>query len=83
MLLSENAKSKALPMLLCTEEDVEGNHSSAYGRINKNELFYLMSRGFSEKEAMKLLVKAKLTPIIEKIEKPELKQEILSQIDKI
>ena len=83
MLLSENAKSKALPMLLCTEEDVEGNHSSASGRINKNELFYLMSRGFSEKEAMKLLVKAKLTPIIEKIEKQELKQEILSQIDKI
>ncbi len=29
MLLSDTAKSIALPMLLCSEEDVEGNHSSA------------------------------------------------------
>ena len=29
MLLSEKAKSIALPMLLCSEEDVEGNHSSS------------------------------------------------------
>ena len=31
MLLSPKAKSIALPMLLCTEDDVEGNHSTASG----------------------------------------------------
>ena len=45
MLLSDKAKSKALPMLLCTEEDVEGNHSSAAGKIEDDKLFYIMSRG--------------------------------------
>ena len=52
MLLSDTAKSIALPMLLCSEEEVEGNHSSSAGKIGEKELFYIMSRGFELKEAM-------------------------------
>ncbi len=52
------AKSIALPMLLCTEEDVEGNHSTASGKVDAKQLFYLMTRGLSYKEAVKLIVKA-------------------------
>ncbi len=33
------AKSIALPMLLCTEEDVEGNHSTASGKVDEKQLF--------------------------------------------
>ena len=58
MLLSDTAKSIALPMLLCSEEEVEGNHSSSAGKIGEKELFYIMSRGFEFKEAMKLMVRA-------------------------
>ena len=82
MLLSDKAKSKALPMLLCTEEDVEGNHSSAAGKIEDDKLFYIMSRGLSEKDAMKLIVKAKFNKILETIKDEELKQEIVGEIDK-
>ena len=82
MLLSDKARSKALPMLLCTEEDVEGNHSSASGKVDPKELFYLMSRGFSQKEAMKLIVKARFSHIIERIELETLKEEVLAEIDK-
>lgn len=82
MLLSNKAKSKALPMLLCTEEDVEGNHSSAAGKIEDDKLFYIMSRGISEKDAMKLIVKAKFNKILETIKDEELKQEIVDEIDK-
>ena len=39
MILSDDSKSIALPMLLCTEEDVEGNHSTASGRVEESELF--------------------------------------------
>ena len=82
MLLSDKAKSKALPMLLCTEEDVEGNHSSAAGKIEDDKLFYIMSRGLSEKDAMKLIVKTKFNKILETIKDEELKQEIVDEIDK-
>lgn len=82
MLLSDTAKSIALPMLLCSEEEVEGNHSSSAGKIGEKELFYIMSRGFELKEAMKLMVRARFNQILEKIEKEELREEILQEIDK-
>ena len=82
MLLSENAKSLALPMLLCSEEDVEGNHSTSSGKIGEKELFYIMSRGFEYKDAMKLMVRAKFNKILENIKDEELKEEILQEIDK-
>ena len=82
MLLSENAKSLALPMLLCSEEDVEGNHSTSSGKIGEKELFYIMSRGFALKEAMKLMVRAKFNKILENIKDEELKEEFLQEIDK-
>ena len=81
MLLSDTAKSLALPMLLCSEEDVEGNHSSSAGKIGEKELFYIMSRGFELKEAMKLMVRAKFNKILENIENEELKSQILEEID--
>ena len=82
MLLSETAKSLALPMLLCSEEEVEGNHSSSAGKIGEKELFYIMSRGFSYKEAMKLIVKTKFNNILETIKNNDLKDEIINEIDR-
>lgn len=82
MLLSDTAKSLALPMLLCSEEEVEGNHSSSSGKAGEKELFYIMSRGFDVKSAMKLLVRAKFNNILENIKEENLKEEILQEIDK-
>lgn len=81
ILLSDNAKSIALPMLLCTEEDVEGNHSTASGKVAPNELFYIMSRGIEYKEAIKLLVRANFNRILEKIADEEIRNKIFYEID--
>lgn len=82
MLLSNTAKSIALPMLLCTEDDVVGNHSTASGKVDEKELFYIMSRGISYTEAIKLIVRAKFNKILERLTDENLKEEVLSQIDK-
>ena len=82
MLLSDNAKSIALPMLLCSEDDVEGNHSTASGKVDNQVLFYIMSRGLSYKEAVKLLVKSNFVTIIDRITDNDLKNEIIEIIDK-
>ena len=82
MLLSKGARSKALPILLCSEEDVEGNHSSSAGKVDEKALFYIMSRGLSYKEAMKLIVKTKFSKILDSIELDELREEINSEIDR-
>ena len=83
MLLSNEAKAIALPMLLCTEHEVEGNHSTASGEVDKSELFYLMSRGLSYTEAIKLIVKARFNKIIDEIKDENAKNEVLDEIDKI
>ena len=81
MLLSDKAKSIALPMLLCTEDDVEGNHSTASGKVDESSVFYIMSRGLSYKEAVRLLVKANFNKIIEGINNEDVREEILQEID--
>lgn len=82
MLLSDNAKSISLPMLLCAEEDVEGNHGVASGKVNRDELFYIMSRGFEYKQAVKLIVRAKFNEIIERIIDEDTKNEVINEIDR-
>lgn len=81
MLLSNEAKAKSLPMLLCSEDDVQGNHSNSAGKIEEEKLYYIMTKGISEKEAKKLIVKAQFNGILNKIKNEELKNEILQEID--
>ena len=81
MLLSEKARSIALPMLLCTEAEVEGNHSTASGKVDNQELFYIMSRGLSYNEAVKLIVKARFNKILSRIEDEDLRNEIIEKIE--
>lgn len=82
MLLSDRAKSISLPMLICDEEDIVGNHATAAGKVDNKELFYIMSRGLTEEEAKTLLVKAKFNRVVNRITNDELKNEILSEIEK-
>ena len=82
VLLSDTCISRSLPMLLCTEEDVEGAHGVSTGKIDNNKLFYLMSRGLSEKEAIKLIINANFNSIISNIDNDEIKDEIIDVIDK-
>lgn len=82
VLLASTAKSVSLPMLLCSEEDVEGNHSTSAGRLDDKSLFYIMTRGFSKKDAMKLVLRAKFNKILDNIEDNDLRKDILDRIDK-
>lgn len=82
MLLSDTAKSIALPMLLCSEEDVEGEHSTSAGKVGEKELFYIMSRGFELKEALKLMIRANFNSILENIRNEELKNQIIEEMEK-
>ncbi len=67
MLLSDDVINKTIPIILCKEEDVEGNHGATIGRIPDDLLFYLMSRGISEEEIAKMLARARLERVIKLI----------------
>lgn len=83
MLLSEKSRSRSVPLLLCEEDDVAGEHSAASGSIDENKLFYLMSRGISYDEARLLIINAAFNPIIDRIGCSKIEEEILEYIKKV
>ncbi|VDN48180.1 Fe-S cluster assembly protein SufD [Petrocella atlantisensis] len=67
ILLNETVKSDSIPALMCQEDDVQGEHAASAGQVDENKLFYLMSRGLTEKEAKQLIIMASFTPVIDQI----------------
>lgn len=82
MLLSPKAQAKAVPLLLCEEDDVVGQHAASAGKIDEDKLFYLMSRGLSVGEAKKLIIEAAFNPIINIIPVEEIRNEILNEVQR-
>lgn len=80
--LGENTISVALPILLASEENIQGNHASKSGKYDEDILYYMQSRGFSEKEAKLMIAKSYITPVVDKIEGQEdLKLSIKKEIE--
>jgi Fe-S cluster assembly scaffold protein SufB len=55
LILSENAKNRSCPLVLCGEEDVDGSHSVSVGKIDAEKLYYMQTRGLSETETKTLV----------------------------
>ncbi|OYT51630.1 MAG: hypothetical protein B6U76_10800 [Desulfurococcales archaeon ex4484_217_2] len=62
LMLSNKASIRTIPELETKVKNAELTHEAAIGRINANELAYLMSRGFTEEEAVAMIVKGFLEP---------------------
>jgi len=58
ILLSELASMNSKPELEIFADDVKCSHGSTCGEIDKEQLFYLMSRGLDEQEALSLLIES-------------------------
>ena len=78
LLLSEDVINKTVPVILCVEEDVEGEHGASIGRISDEALLYFASRGIEEKEAEELLATARIDAVSGRIPDEKTKKELLS-----
>lgn len=83
MMLSDEVVNKSAPILLNEEREVSGNHAASVGRLNKDMLFYIMSRGFSKKQAESMMLEANFAPALDKIEDEELREKIADQVHKL
>ena len=81
ILLSDNARSRSLPELLCGEEDVVGSHGVSSGKVSQDKLFYLMSRGYEKKEAEKLIVMTNFSKILNTISYKDFRDYIKNNIE--
>lgn len=80
ILLDKRVQSDSIPALMCDEDDVQGEHAASAGQIDENKLFYLMSRGLSEKEAKQIIVMGSFEPVIEAIPVAGLKERVSKEV---
>lgn len=80
LLLNKGVHSISVPLLLCKEDDVVGNHASSSGQIDKDMLFYLMSRGFDEAGAQLIIVESNIRPVIDRLGDSELEDKALQAV---
>lgn len=82
LVLSEGAKADSVPNLEIENGEIKGaGHASATGRFDDEQLFYLMSRGISEADARRLVVRGFFAELIEQIGVPEVESHLMEAIE--
>ena len=67
LILGPYVVNNSIPVILCDEEDVSGEHGASIGRLGDDVLFYMQSRGIGKAEAEKVLARAKVQAVVSKI----------------
>ena len=82
MILSETARADANPILLIDEYDVKAGHAAGVGKIDEEQLYYLMSRGLTRRAAEILIIYGFLMPFIDDIRSDVIKSEFVKVIER-
>ena len=80
LMLSEHARGDANPILLIDEDDVEAGHAASVGRVDPEQLYYLMSRGISQKKQNVLLFMV-LDPVVRELPIEDVKRQLREVIE--
>ena len=67
LLLSKQARADSIPGLEILANDVRCTHGATVGKIDADQVFYLMSRGIARPDAEKLIVEGFFDPIMQRI----------------
>lgn len=83
LLIGEEARCNAIPILEVENDDVSCSHGAALGQVDEEQLYYLLSRGLDEEKAKKMLALAFIEPLLQKIEHQKAREKILEQLKQI
>lgn len=82
LVLTDGARVDSVPNLeIETGEIVGAGHASATGRFDDEQLFYLMARGISEREARRLVVRGFFAELVQQIGLPDLEERLITRIE--
>ena len=81
LMLSDQARSDANPILLIDENDVTAGHAASIGQVDPEDMYYLMSRGLDQHTAERLVVRGFLGSVIVEIPVKEVRDEMIATIE--
>lgn len=76
LLMNDHVINQSVPVILCDEENVEGNHGASIGKLDDSLLFYLESRGIAYEDIYEMMAKAKLETIFSRIPDEDIVNEL-------
>ncbi len=82
LVLTDGCRADSVPNLEIETGEIAGaGHASATARFDDEHLFYLRSRGISEKEAQRLVVHGFFNDLIRRINVPELEEKLTTTVE--
>ena len=81
LLLNDNAEFNSKPELEIYADDVKCSHGSTSGSVDENSLHYLMTRGLTREDSIKLLIKGFLNDVVEFIKSSSVKKFVENKLE--
>lgn len=81
LMLSDQARSDADPILLIDENEVTAGHAASIGQVDPEDMYYLMSRGLDQETAERLVIRGFLGAVVAEIPVPSVRQDIITALD--
>ena len=80
LLLSDNSEFNSKPELEIYADDVKCSHGATSGSVDEDSIYYLMTRGLSRKESVKLLIDGFLNEVVNMIKSNSVKEFVKSKL---
>ena len=81
LMLGDDVINKTVPLILCAEENVVGNHGATIGELDDETLFYFESRGISRAQAENILARASIERFARTVDDEALRAQILQTLE--
>ncbi len=67
LLLDPQSRSDTYPYIEIDEDDVSIGHEASVSKVGEQQLYYLMSRGLNEEEAITMVVSGFIEPLVKEL----------------
>ena len=83
LMLGNGVANKTVPLILCAEENVVGNHGASIGELDADTLFYFESRGISAEEAENIMARAAIERLAHTLGDETTQAVILNELEEV
>ena len=81
LLLSKRAHADAIPGLEILANDVRCTHAAAVAQVDKEQLFYLQSRGLDHASSMRLVIEGFMAELVERFEEGPMREALAAALE--
>ena len=82
LIMSDQARGDANPILLIDENDVEAGHAASVGPVDPHQMYYLMSRGIPRKQAERMVIRGFLGAVLSAIPAADVRNKLVDILER-